>query len=203
MCVCLHEGRHSREVKFSFWKHTAESLLLCEKKARFIPQLALSLHTVVFLMGVYFFNTCLTCLFCIHNVFLFHNTLISNVVANHCVVYIVVAEFLLSWRSHLPLDGETGVNQLSLRIPYILPPCEHLAAYLQIECLLKKQTQYANLSLHSTLFVHLVSLREWNVFISLSSPTQLSLTEGHVPPLYHDKVDHISPTKLHLSILHS
>ena len=134
-------------------------------------------------MGVY--NTCLTCLFCIHNVFLFHNTLISNVVANHCVVYIVVAEFLLSWRSHLPLDGETGVNQLSLRIPYILPPCEHLAAYLQIECLLKKQTQYANLSLHSTLFVHLVSLREWNVFISLSSlppsllPPSLSSADPH------------------------
>ncbi|CAI8026904.1 Sphingomyelin phosphodiesterase 4 [Geodia barretti] len=33
----------------------------------------------------------------------------------------------------------------------------------------------------------------------LPTPTQLSLTEGHVPHLYHDKVDHISPTKLHLT----
>jgi sphingomyelin phosphodiesterase 4 len=33
----------------------------------------------------------------------------------------------------------------------------------------------------------------------LPPPTQLSLTEGQVPPLYHDKVDHTSPTKLHLT----
>ena len=35
---------------------------------------------------------------------------------------------------------------------------------------------------------------------STQTPTQLSLSEGHVPALYTDKVDHSSPTKVLLSI---